>query len=99
MRGQLLVRHRVVLDVFFERRAPGFKAADVMERFRVFDAELMAKRAPAAENELFDVVSVGLYIIIAEQRKLLAAAGEVGTQTGAVITGGPLCPIGPVGVD
>ena len=53
-----------------------FVGDSTLKCFGIFDAVLLAECATAAENELFDVISIGLYIIIAQQRKLLAAAGE-----------------------
>ena len=74
-------------------------AADVVEGFGVFDAVFLAQLAAAGEDELLDVVAVGGHVVVAEERQLLAAAGQLGPQLRAVRAGRAFRAVGAIGVD
>src|SRR5438874_6236520 len=91
-------RHRILLDIFFHGGAAR-TPADVMERLRIFDTMFLAEGTAAAENEFLDVVAVGAYVIIAEERKSLAALRQFCPQSRTMIACWPFGPVGAVGVD
>src|SRR5262249_11549771 len=75
----LFDRHCIFLDVLFRGRRVG-GAADVVECFGVLNAERLAQSAAAREDELADVVAVGRDVVVAEERQLLTALGEFGSE-------------------
>src|SRR5438094_4252237 len=70
-----------------------------MERLRIADAMFLADGTAASENEFLDVVAVGAYVIIAEERKFLAALGQLCPQSRTMIACWPFGPVGAVGTD
>src|SRR5206468_5627816 len=56
-------------------------------------------RMAARQDELLDVVAVGGYVVVAEQRKLLTTPGQLGPQLRSMISRWPFGPVGAVGVD
>src|SRR5438105_3216952 len=93
---KLFERHNVVLNIFLDRGATGGLIADVVERFGIFDAVFLAQRSASGENELFDVIAIGSNIIVAQERQLLAAAGQIGPELRAVCSGRPFRAVGAV---
>src|SRR5262245_37370843 len=88
----------MLLDVLFHGGRVR-RAADVVESLGVSNAKSLAQRSAASEDELADVAAICRDVIVAKERQFLAALGEFGSQSRAVIPRWAFRPVRPVGID